>query len=212
MGLSALAVLAFLLLTNPFYWERMQTVKYRGADVVGVETGGARRNLLVAQVAMFREHPFGCGHLCTEFLSPRYLQEKDLSTFSGKRSSHNTFMSLLVDHGVLGAAVYLLLLLWIYRALRKLYHPEQALSPLLTSLLPGIAASLAALTVSDQFVPNVKYELRYWLLTFLMLMLAFAVRQRVESRAVDSNAEVFSARGPTGGRSAGATVARRPLR
>ena len=185
MGLSALALLAFLMLTNPFYWERMQTVKYGGTDVVGVETGGARRSLFRAQLLIFREHPFGCGHMCTEFLSPRYLQEKDLSSYSGKRSSHNTFLSLLVDQGVIGGAAYLMLLLWIYRALGKLYRPSQPLSPLLTSLLPGIAASLAALTVSDQFVPNVKYELRYWLLTFLMLMVAFAVRQGVEAPATD---------------------------
>ena len=183
VALSALGVVGFVLLTNPFYWERMQTVKYQGQDVQGVDTGGARRNLFFAQIKMFERNPLGCGHLCTEFLSPSYLPEKDLNVQTGRRSSHNTFMSMLVDHGIMGAAVYLLTLLWMYVSIRKLHKQADRLPPLLLMLLPGVSASLAALTISDQFVPNVKYELRFWLMTFLMIMVSFAHRTTATATA-----------------------------
>lgn len=176
IGLSVLGALGFLMLTNPFYWERMETVKYQGKDVAGVDTGGARRRLVFAQIKMFERNPLGCGHLCTEFLSPSYLPPQDLSVGVGKRSSHNTLLSMLVDHGVVGAGVYFLTLLWMYRSIRSLHRRAKQLPKLLAMLLPGIAASLTALTVSDQFVPNISYELRFWLMTILMLMLSFALR------------------------------------
>ncbi len=176
MALSVLGVLGFLMLTNPFYWERIETVKYQGKDVAGVDTGGARRRLFFAQFKMFQQHPLGCGHLCTEFLSPSYLPPQDLNVGTGRRASHNTFLSLLVDHGVVGAGSYVLTLLWIYVGVRSLHRQAPRLPRLQAMLLPGIAASLVALTISDQFVPNVKYELRFWLMTILMLMLSFAAR------------------------------------
>jgi len=181
IGLSVLGALGFLMLTNPFYWERMETVKYQGKDIAGVDTGGARRRLFFAQIKMFERNPLGCGHLCTEFLSPSYLPPQDLNVGTGRRASHNTPLSLLVDHGVVGAGMYGLTLLWMFRNIRGLHKRAAELSKLQAMLLPGIAASLAALTISDQFVPNVSYELRFWLTTILMLMLSFSTRAAAAS-------------------------------
>lgn len=194
VALSALGALGFLMLTNPFYWERMETVKYQGKDVAGVDTGGARRRLFFAQVKMFEQHPLGCGHMCTEFLSPSYLPKRDLSS-NGRRASHNTFLSLLVDHGLMGAGFYLLSLLWIYKSIRSLHRGAAKLPKLLAMLLPGIAGSLAAVTISDQFVPNIKFELRFWLLTVLMLMLSLAVKSLTREAGTKTSGSVSTARG-----------------
>ena len=173
IGLSILGVIGFALLTNQFYWERMETVKYQGRDVEGVDTGGARRDLLFAQVRMWKHHPLGCGHMCTEFLSPSYIGAGDLNVDIGRRSSHNTFMSLLVDHGPVGAIFYVMTLVWVYKSLKRLRAEATDSSQLLLMLLPGVSGAIAALTISDQFIPNVKYEPRFWLATMLMLMLSF---------------------------------------
>jgi hypothetical protein len=178
MALAVLGVIGVISLTNPEYWTRMQTVKYKGADVAGVDTGGARRNLLRVQGIIFLRHPLGCGHRCTDLLAVSYLDQKDLNEQSGKRSSHNTFMSMLVDFGIVGASVYLFFLWWVYRQLSRMKKRALELPQLLQMLLPGITGAYAALTVSDQFIPNVRYELRYWLLTFLMLMVVFAAKSR----------------------------------
>jgi O-antigen ligase len=183
IGLSVLGAIGFVLLTNPLYWARIATVKYKGADVEGVETGGARRNLLYAQAKMFKEHPLGCGHLCTEYLSPQYLEAKDLSLQSGKRSSHNTFLSFLVDQGILGGVAYALLLAWVLRSLYKLKKHSENFSPFMQSLLPGIGACLGAQFVADQFVPYVRFEVRFWLLTFLMIMLNMTIHAMKKSPA-----------------------------
>lgn len=183
IALAVLGVVGVVSLTNPEYWMRMQTVKYKGADVAGVDTGGARRNLLRVQAVLFLNHPLGCGHRCTDLLAVSYLDQKDLNAESGKRSSHNTFMSMLVDFGIVGAGVYLFFLWWIYRTVSGLKKTALTLPPLLQMLLPGITGAYVALTVSDQFIPNVRYELRYWLLTFLMLMVVLAAKSRSAAAA-----------------------------
>ena len=62
-------------------------------------------------------------------------------------------------------------------------------------LLPGIAGSLAAVTISDQFVPNIKFELRFWLLTVLMLMLSLAVKSLTREAGTKTSGSVSTARG-----------------
>ena len=174
--LSVLGICGFFVLADPGYWNRIESVKYRGAEVQGLDTGSGRLNILHAQVRMFRDHPLGCGHHCTMTLSPSYLDEKDLDSGSGQRASHNTIMSMLVEHGFVGGIYYALVWGWILTAIRKLRRGRERLSPLMLTLTTGVASCLAAQFVADQFVPYVRYEVRFWMITVLMVMLNLAAR------------------------------------
>lgn len=166
LGLSVLAIVLFGLLTNDSYWSRIESIKYKGEDIVGVDTGGGRREILEAQLRMFRGRPLGCGHMCTSVLSPSYLEERFLS--GGGRASHNTFMSMLVDHGVIGAAAYVIMLAWVYRSLRTVGRRLKGRADLLASVLPAIAAVFGAITIGDLFVQYMKFEARIWFLALLI--------------------------------------------
>lgn len=202
--LSVLAMGVFFILADPGYWTRIESVKYRGEEVQGVDTGSNRLNIIQAQVRMFRDHPLGCGHHCTMTLSPDYLPEADRETETGQRASHNTFMSMLVEHGYVGGAYYVLLWIWIYLTVRKLRRQREQLSPLMLSLTTGVAACLAAQFAADQFVPYVRYEVRFWMFTILMVMLNFAARRtqpavealptHLADRAVRNNRRQLAAR------------------
>lgn len=172
--LSVLALVLFALLANPVYWMRIASVKFAGQEVEGVDTGAGRLVLIQAQWRMFKAHPLGCGHRCTAVLSPSYLDERQLTTSTEgvlARSSHNTFMSLLVEQGIPGAAFYVALVLWIGRNVLLLGRRVQGDTSFVAIAFPAVAAALGAVTLADTFVDYIKLEVRLWFVALLMVML-----------------------------------------
>lgn len=174
--LSVLAVVLFALLTNPMYWARMSTMKYKGEDVEGIDTGGGRLDIVFAQWRMFKAHPFGCGHMCTTVLSPSYLDASHLS--EGARASHNSIMTMLVDHGVVGGIFYAAMLFWVLRNLREIARRVRGDSEFLGTVLPGIAAALGAIFIGDLFVQYPKFEARVWFISLVIVMLHLTAPER----------------------------------
>lgn len=178
LGLSALGAVLLVLLTTEAYWERIQTIAMKGERVEGVDTGADRLAQWQGQLRMYRDHPLGCGHHCTTILSPSYFDEWVLSEQAGVRSSHNTFLSMLVDHGLPGAAGYLALLGWVVLASRRLRRSLHLQRGTLALVLPAVTGGLLAMFVGDMFVPYVRYEVRFWFVALLMVLL------RLEQEAV----------------------------
>ena len=174
--LSIVAVVGFLLITNPLYWMRMSSMKYAGEEVQGVDTGGGRLVLIAAQWQMFQQHPLGCGHRCTAVLSPKFLDDSRLTGEGAQRarSSHNSVMTMLVEHGVLGGVAYFALLIWILRTLRELARKLKGREGFLPVFLPAIASILIAIAIGDCFVDYVLQEVRIWFVGILMAMVALA--------------------------------------
>ena len=157
---SVAGLVLLILITNPLYWERMTTIMFAGEKVEGVDTGSSRVVLIKAQFEMFKSFPMGCGHRCTAVLSPAYLDDRYLTGrgASRARSSHNTFMTLLVEQGVIGGILYILFLLWTavttFRV-RKLVRHSEGLVPILYT---AVIATLGAIIVGDLFVDYLKFE------------------------------------------------------
>lgn len=167
--LSLLAIVLFVMLTNPTFWTRMETLKQAGADIENVDTGFGRLVIIKAQWRMFRDHPMGCGHRCTEILSPQYMPAENLAQ-QGARSSHNTFMTMLVEHGLPGAAFYVAMVAWSLRVVFRLARRFRNDDGFLARVFPSVAAGLAAIFVGDVFVDYLKLEVRIWLLALLVLL------------------------------------------
>jgi len=68
--------------------------------------------------AMFKDYPLGAGHRGHEILSPSYVPEGLLT--QGRRAAHNTFMQILVEQGIIGALLFVLLNVWVIRQLWRL--------------------------------------------------------------------------------------------
>jgi O-antigen ligase len=185
--LSVLAAILFLLLTNPLYWLRIASVTQVGEEVEGVDTGSGRLVLMSAQVRMFLQHPLGCGHRCTAVLSPQFLDDRYLtgSGESRERSSHNTFLTTLVEQGVIGAALYILLVVWILKYVRELGRRLKGREGFLPGLLPAVAAILVSIVVGDMFVDYLKLEVRMWFVAILLVMLILT--QPVRSQQAEGN-------------------------
>jgi O-Antigen ligase len=174
--LSVLALLLFVLLTNPLYWSRIETIKYAGEEVQGIDTAHARLVTIQAQWKMFRLYPLGCGHRCTAVLSPQYLDDKYL-TGTGpirQRASHNVFMTMLVEQGIPGAIFYILLLFWGLKQVFLLARRLAGQEGFLAQVFPATVGILGAITVGDLFVDFLKFETRLWYITVLMLLLSMS--------------------------------------
>jgi len=191
----------FLSLTTANYWNRMQTIQYQGEDVEGVDTGGGRLDIIRGQWQMFQLHPLGCGAMCTNVLSPEFIPARYL--VGGQRSSHNTFMTMLVDHGVPGGLLYVLLLAWTYLTVRRAARLVAAAKRdtederFAAVVLPVMAAVMVAITVGDLFVEYMKLEARVWFIGLLISYVHLQARSvPVEEAAPRAACSVAMAAGP----------------
>ncbi|MEZ5566598.1 MAG: O-antigen ligase family protein [Gammaproteobacteria bacterium] len=97
------------------YWERIDTIFGPTENAAERDQSAETRlELIAVQWKMFLAYPLGTGHRGTAVLSPRYLDAKypsrDGAGVVAERSSHNTFLTLLVEQGVPGAVLFIALL------------------------------------------------------------------------------------------------------
>jgi hypothetical protein len=149
--------------------------------------------LLQAQLQMFLDHPMGTGHRGTDALSARYLDARWLtgrrSGEEGARSSHNTFMTALVEQGIPGAALFVWLTLWTLLALLRLRGLEvQNGDPNLMTLTGAIGGALAAIFVAGNATDFLLAEVQFWLFATLVSILHFAAIGSTGERPVASGA------------------------
>jgi O-antigen ligase len=185
IGFSALALVLFIGLTNPVYWTRIGSLTQAGEEVEGVDTGTDRLEIVAAQWRMFRDHPFGCGHRCTAILSPQYLDDRYLTTNrEGQRgrSSHNTFMSILVEQGIPGIVLYTLFVGWVWRTLLRIRRDLKHRTDFLAAALPAVASVLMGIFIAELFVDDLKFEARVWFVGTLMALVNLG--RVVDPRAV----------------------------
>jgi O-antigen ligase len=170
-----------LYLAHDAFWERLSslTASEQNLDF----SARSRTTIIAAQWQMFLDHPFGVGHAGTEALSRQYLPEEFLAVREGMteetavRSSHNTFMSVLVDQGTPGVLLLFMLLAWAWRAIRLTTRRDQP-DPRTWGYATAIGAALMVAVVAGQFSPYLKAEVQYWCLGLLM-SLAAAARVRL---------------------------------
>ena len=204
IGSAALGLVLLLLLARDvMFWDRMATIGVTQAGIVDERTldksAMSRWTIAAANWDMFLDYPLGAGHRGNEVISPAYVPTEMLTAalrHSGNagdavRSAHNTLLAILVDHGVPGATLFLMLIAWAVIALFRLRALDRVGAPvLLGAFRAATAAGLAAWFVSGQFVNLFKAEVVLWLLVVLMILEAHGIALRRAARrseAAESN-------------------------
>lgn len=177
LGLSLFGILA-----NGIFWNRMDTITAVAAEDEEVDRSAeARIVLLRAQWEMAKKYPLGAGHRGTAVLSPQYIDTYYLSaTRSGDesqraRSSHNTFMTALVEQGIPGAILFLAGWLWVARTLVRMKNmANKGLPPEITLLAAAVGGALTMVLVAGLFVDYIKAEVQWWMFVLLAVLFDLA--------------------------------------
>lgn len=170
------AVLGLLLVASVVdqrFIARMLTVRDAVQQSESIDHSAEGRWVLIrAQLLMAKNRPLGVGHKGTAALSASYLDESYLTRRSAAdeaaRSSHNTFMTTLVEQGIFGAVMYVVLSLWGARTLLRLKRVDRHKTALVERL-PATAccAAIAVVWLSGQFTDYLMAEVQIWMFALL---------------------------------------------
>lgn len=199
--LGAAGVVLFLMVASQSFWERMNTIK---ADEEGQRDLSAETRIVLAhaQLRMFLDHPMGSGHrgtaaLSREYIDERYMaQNREVAREDRQRSSHNTFLSVLSEHGIPGTLIYGTLLFAGYRRVMSLrsVKDDDPVRSHISLLAAGIGGALVVIYVAGQTADYIRKEIIPW--TFAMLVAASRVmeasRAAQKAKDVESNATDYS--------------------
>jgi len=179
--LALVGVAGSTLVIDSKFLDRMATITGVLQDAEVADEDGSMESrvaLAAAQFQMFRDHPWGTGYRGTEVLSRQYLDEKWMSHNANgeiaQRSSHNTFLTALVEQGVPGAILFTWLVLWSLRMMVRLRGPAYQADPELATLAAATVAALAVVFVAGNTADFLMAEVQFWMLGALAAVAAFA--------------------------------------
>ena len=183
LGLTAIVDQVFI--------ERMFTIQdVTSEDEEADMSARSRLAVAKAQIQMFVDYPMGTGFRGTAALSALYLDRKWLTGDgdSASRSSHNTFLTALVEQGVLGVAIYVGWVLWIIGAafrIRRLNdsHGDPELITLGASLCGALVVVFTAGMTADYLIKEVQFWLYAGLVSVFWLSATGTEAARRSGRA-----------------------------
>jgi hypothetical protein len=165
---AVLGVLLFAYIASAQFWERMHTVTAAVDETQTMDNSAESRiAMFKAQVEMAARYPLGAGHRGSEVMSGQYLDPKYL-TESGARSSHNAFMTVLVEQGVPGAIMFFLMLRWVGRTILGVKRrASEVQNPWLAIHGGAVGAALLVVLVGGLFADFSKCEVQIWMFALL---------------------------------------------
>lgn len=191
-ALAIVGLVGFAVVVDKAFITRMFTI----GDVAETSEdadASARSRVIIyqAQVRMALDYPMGAGHRGTATLSPFYLDERWLTTQGGgegavaQRSSHNTFMTTLVEQGFPGAMLFIALILWWLGSIVRLRRliDKADVDPDVVTLGGAIAGGLMVVMVAGSATDYLLAEVQFWLFAALVSALQLGER-RATSRVV----------------------------
>lgn len=173
---AILAVLLFSILAHDAFLTRISTL-FGSQESVGQveEVGGGRKYIISKQWLMFKDNMLGVGHRGTKGLSPSYMDQGRLS--GGARSSHNVFMAILVDQGIIGITLYISLIISVGLSILKLHKSN--LTDEQQMYIAGFGGALSSLLLAGIFTNFFRSEINIWLLSCLFIAISFIKAKKI---------------------------------
>jgi O-antigen ligase len=187
-----LALTAGMLLVGPELIERFRSVAPADSSMEMEKSAASRIVIIEAQFEMFKENLlFGHGHRGTVLLSQLYIPPEYLTgaSDSRRRGSHNLIMSMLVDHGIIGAVLYFLIFYYSIRRVMILRNSQimagisqnqNAIN--MVVMLAGLVVGLVCIFIASQSANSKKLEIDIWYfalipITYELIIARFRARK-----------------------------------
>ncbi len=185
-----LAFIGGISLLGPVLLERINSTV--GSDDTEIEESAYSRIVIInAQLEMFSEKPLiGNGHRGTQMLSPYYVDEEYMTGKAGnrRRGSHNLLMTLFIDHGVIGATIFLAMVISLFRRFFKLrpFLMANGDKPIVLAYI-GLNISLICFWVASMSVNSIRLEVGVWCYALIGLALSWIAKQYPEAFIKNNN-------------------------
>ena len=170
---AVLGIALFLRMASTQFWQRMDTVSVAASgDAQAMDTSALSRIAMAkAQFQMFKAYPMGAGHRGSEVLSPKYLAAQFM-TSAGVRSSHNVFLTTLVEQGIPGVILWFGFIGWTGASLRRLKRETATPNPTDEQKTRAVHAAaiggaLTVVLVAGVFADFSKCEVQIWMIALL---------------------------------------------
>ena len=202
-AVTVVAALVAFVAVDKMFVERMFTIGDVASESDEAEMSARSRVAIVeAQLQMARDHPMGVGHRGTVTLSPLYLERKWLvgggADADAARSSHNTALTALVEQGLIGATLYVFLIVWLIGAgFRIRRMDKQGANPELTTIGSTLCAAIAVVLVSGLATDYLLTEVQFWMFGGLVSVLQLHASQRAAASEVARAVSPGSFAGPS---------------
>jgi O-antigen ligase len=189
-AVGLLGVVLLFRLGNDVFWDRIETLQ----DTTVHEDKSAESRLVIAQAnwKMALDYPLGVGHRGNEILSPGYVSAEYLTPQTGTRAAHNTFLAILVDHGIPGAILFVGFALWALVSVWRVIRLDSVrLDTQLRIYAAAIGPALLSCFVAGQFSNFLEAEIQVWLAGLMVVLTNLIVeRATKDSRsAIDGRIE-----------------------
>lgn len=184
--LGILAMAGGLLVLGPTVLQRFEGIQLTQLSEAEDQSARSRVVFISAQWEMFKQAPLlGHGHKGTLALSPIYIPPEYLTQVEGRlagRASHNYLMSLLVDHGLVGASLLLTIIYRCIAPLRRLSRMSlDGDDDQLRMMVMGLMMGLICLMVAGMSSDHKNSETSIW---FFALIPLFLEKLKVKTHAV----------------------------
>lgn len=172
-GFVIVSLVGLTVLVDKVFIDRMFTISDVTSESEDADPS-ARSRLAIAQaqMRMFSDYPMGIGWRGTAALSAKYMDRKWLTLGdddTASRSSHNTFLTALVEQGVPGAFFYACLVLWVIgAAFRVRWLRRPADDPELTTLGASLCGALVVILTAGITADYLTKEVQFWLYPALL--------------------------------------------
>lgn len=139
---------------------------------------------------MVKDYPFGAGPNGFKNLARFYMPEDALtyqpSRGYGMRGAHNTYLQLLVEQGILGLLIFLLICAQTFRLLYKgLKYAGNNLFWKYNFLALGI--SFMSSVFGGLFTARVYYEYFWWQIAIIIVAYSFVIKCKHKDTSMESN-------------------------
>lgn len=171
------AVLSGLIFVGPTLLQRFEGVQLTNLGEATDQSARSRVVIIDAQWEMFKNSPLlGHGHKGTLLMSRSYIPAEYLSRnaigVQAGRASHNYVMSLLVDHGLIGASIVLAIITRCLMPLRRLSKQSlEGEADSLRLLAMGLILGLLCLMVAGMSSDHKNSETSIWFFALIPLVI-----------------------------------------
>ena len=186
-AVAVVASMVAFVAVDKMFVERMFTIGDVTSENEDAEMSARSRVAIIeAQLQMARDYPMGVGHRGTVTLSPLYLERKWLvgggAEADASRSSHNTALTALVEQGLIGATLYVFLIVWLIGAVFRVRRMgKQGADPELTTMGSTLCAAVTVVLVSGLATDYLLSEVQFWMLAGLVSVLQLHASQRASA-------------------------------